>query len=111
MFRAHKIVEINARELKALCDRNARHLLLDVREPDEYAHCKISGSVLIPLGELPARFSELPKDREIVVHCHHGGRSAQAARFLAEQGFAGVKNLTGGIDAWSCEIDPSVPRY
>jgi rhodanese-related sulfurtransferase len=105
------IVEIKVRELKARRDQKTPHLLLDVREPDEHAHSKISSSVLIPLGEIPARFGELPKDREIVVHCHHGGRSAQAVRFLTEQGFTNVKSLAGGIDAWSCEIDPSVPRY
>jgi rhodanese-related sulfurtransferase len=105
------IPEIKVRELQDLRDKKTQHILLDVREPDEYAHCKIAGSILIPLGELPARFKELPKDADIIVHCHHGGRSAQAVRFLADQGFAKVRNLSGGIDAWSCEVDPSVPRY
>lgn len=105
------IPTIEVQELKVLRDKKIPHLLLDVREPSEYNHCKIAGSVLIPLGELPGRFGELPKDRAIVVHCHHGGRSAQATLFLKKQGFLDVKNLSGGIDAWSCEIDPSVPRY
>lgn len=107
----NSVPAITVQELKKLRDQNAPHLLLDVREPSEYAACKISGSKLIPLGELPGRFGELPKDLAIIVHCHHGGRSAQAVRFLREAGFAGAKNLEGGIDAWSTDIDPSVPQY
>src|ERR1700733_11295270 len=102
MYKMHGIAQIKVADLKILRDKKAAHVLLDVREPDEYALCKIPGSLLIPLGELPARFSELPKDKEIIVHCHHGGLSAQAVNFLAEQGFEKVKNLAGGIDAWSC---------
>lgn len=102
---------ITVQELKKRRDEKEPHLLLDVREPSEYAASKISGSKLIPLGELPGRFGELPKDLEIIVHCHHGGRSAQAVRFLREAGFPQAKNLEGGIDAWSTDIDPSVPQY
>lgn len=85
-------------------------LVLDVREKREYDTCSLPGSQLIPLGELPNRFGELPKDRPIVAHCHHGGRSARATAFLREQGYDAV-NLAGGIQAWSERIDPSVKKY
>ena len=85
--------------------------LLDVRTPEEWAIARIEGAHLLPLQELAARAEELDRDREIVVHCHHGGRSAMAARWLAAHGFGRVGNLSGGIDAWSARIDPSVPRY
>lgn len=102
---------ISVQELKELRDSRKPHLLLDVREPSEYAASRIEGAKLLPLAELPGRFGELPKNVPIVVHCHHGGRSAQAVRFLREAGFKDVKNLAGGIDAWSADIDPDVPRY
>ncbi len=104
------IPTVTVQDLKALRDQKKPHLLLDVREPDEYEQCSIAGSTLIPLGQLQQKFSELPKDKEIIVHCHHGGRSARAVAFLAQQGDP-AKNLAGGIDAWSEQIDPSVPRY
>lgn len=85
--------------------------LLDVREPHEYAQAKIEGSVLIPLGELPSRFAEVPKDRPVVVQCRMGGRSAKAVEYLQSQGYTNVRNLTGGINAWSQQVDPSVPQY
>jgi rhodanese-related sulfurtransferase len=102
---------ISVQELKELRDGRKPHLLIDVREPSEYAASRIDGAKLLPLAELPGRFGELPKDTPIIVHCHHGGRSAQAVRFLKEAGFEDVKNLSGGIDAWSADIDPDVPRY
>ena len=86
-------------------------LVLDVREPQEYEIGKIDGSTLIPLGEIPTRFQELPSDKEIVVNCKMGGRSAQACMFLADNGYENVTNLAGGILAWSDEVDPSVPKY
>lgn len=104
------IPTVTVEDLKALRDGKKPHFLLDVRETDEYETCKIDGSTLIPLGELPARAASLPKDKVIIVHCHHGGRSARAVQFLGQQGFE-AKNLAGGIDAWSERIDPSVPRY
>ncbi len=85
-------------------------LLLDVREPDEYKIVNLGG-VSIPLSELSTRYTELSPDREIVVLCHHGVRSAHATAFLKAQGFEKVKNLSGGIDRWTDEIDPSLPRY
>ncbi|MDX8129730.1 rhodanese-like domain-containing protein [Methylomonas sp. BW4-1] len=85
--------------------------LLDVREPHEFAYAKIAGSVLIPLQQIPARFDEVPADRDVVVICHHGMRSQQACHFLQHSGLQRLFNLKGGIDAWSVICDPSVPRY
>ncbi len=86
-------------------------VLLDVREPDERAVAHIEPSVFIPMHEVPHRLAEIPRDRQIVVYCHHGTRSAMVAGFLEREGFARVANLTGGIDAWSRRVDPSIPRY
>jgi len=103
--------EIDVRELKRKMDAKENFFLLDVREPNEYQIGKIPGSTLIPLGEVPQRYQEIPKDREVVVHCKMGGRSAKAAAFLRQQGFKNVKNLKGGILDWSDKVDPSVPKY
>lgn len=86
-------------------------LLLDVREPWEYERCHIEGAVLLPMNTLPARLAELPRDRDIVVICHHGVRSYHVARFLDRHGFSRVINLAGGVDAWAKEADPSMPTY
>ena len=98
-------------ELKARIDAGTRPFILDVREPTEYQISRIEGSVLIPLGELPARVGELDKNAEIVCQCKMGGRSAKAATFLRQQGFTNVHNLTGGITAWVEQVDPSQPKY
>ncbi|MEM9558398.1 MAG: molybdopterin-synthase adenylyltransferase MoeB [Acidobacteriota bacterium] len=87
------------------------HVLLDVREPFEAEIATIEGALLIPLGELPRRLDELDRESILVVHCHHGGRSAQAVGFLRSQGFDRAVNLGGGIDDWSETIDSNVPRY
>lgn len=102
---------ISPGELKAKLDRKDKFVLVDVREPYEYEICSIPGSKLIPLGELPARLSELDSADDIVLHCKVGGRSAKALRVLQEAGFRKLNNLKGGIAAWSEEVDPSVPRY
>lgn len=86
-------------------------LILDVREPMEYQRAKIEGSLLIPLGELSTRVNELDPNQEIVTLCHHGMRSQAALGILVSKGFSAVKNLTGGIDAYSQVADPSIPRY
>lgn len=86
-------------------------VLLDVREPWELETCKLEKSKHIPLRDIPARFGELDADAEVVVICHHGGRSMQAALFLERQGFAGVHNLAGGMDAWARQVDPAMPVY
>jgi len=103
--------EIDARELKAMQDRGEDFALIDVREPHEFQIAKIPGATLIPLGSLPARVSELDTSRPIVLHCHHGQRSMRALEFLHQAGFRKLKNLKGGIDAWSKSVDPTVPRY
>ena len=102
---------ISAAELKTKIDRKDKFVLVDVREPYEYDICNISGSKLIPLGELPARLSELDSADEIVLHCKVGGRSAKALKILQDAGFRKLSNLQGGIQAWSENVDPSVPRY
>jgi rhodanese-related sulfurtransferase len=86
-------------------------ILLDVREPWEYATAKIESSVLMPMGEIPARLQELDPDAHIVTICHAGVRSMNVAVWLRNQGLERVQSLRGGIDAWSQEIDPRVPRY
>ena len=85
--------------------------LLDVREDTEVATCAIAGSRHIPMGQLPENLPALPRDRLILVHCHHGGRSLRVTQFLRANGFARVSNVAGGIDAWSTQIDPSLARY
>lgn len=102
--------EISAVDLKHKIDRGEEVELLDVREPYERELASIGG-VLIPLSQLPVRVNTLDSSREIVVYCHSGFRSARAVEFLVEMGFSKVKNLIGGIDSWSREVDPSVPRY
>jgi sulfur-carrier protein adenylyltransferase/sulfurtransferase len=102
---------ITATELKTRIDRQDKFVLIDVREPFEYEISRIPGSKLIPLGELPARFSELDSADDIVLHCKMGGRSAKALRILQEAGFRKLNNLQGGITAWSDDVDPSVPKY
>lgn len=89
----------------------AAPLLLDVREPHEYALCHIAGSLPLPLGELPARVGELDQNAEIVAICHHGMRSFRAGSFLEQAGFAHVYNLQGGVDAWAHDVDPAMARY
>ena len=85
--------------------------IVDVRSPQEYQIARLPGTQLIPLQELPDRLGELDPADTLVVHCHHGGRSAQAVQFLRRMGFGKSINLAGGIHAWSQMIDPSVPRY
>jgi len=102
---------ITPTELKARLDKGDALVLLDVREQWEYDLAKLKDSTLIPLGTLPHSLAKLNRDAEIVAICHHGMRSADATNFLLQQGFPNVKNLVGGIDAWSAQVDRSVPRY
>jgi sulfur-carrier protein adenylyltransferase/sulfurtransferase len=106
-----EVPTITATELKTKIDRQDKFVLVDVREPFEYDISRIPGSKLIPLGELPARLSELDSADDIVLHCKVGGRSAKALRILQEAGFRKLNNLQGGITAWSDEVDPSIPKY
>jgi adenylyltransferase/sulfurtransferase len=108
---SNSIPETNVRELKKMIDKKEKFVLIDVREPSEYAICQIPGAKLIPLSVVAERANELDSADNIVVHCHFGGRSAKAVAILQKMGFKKIKNLAGGIDAWSQEIDPSVPRY
>ncbi len=103
--------ETTSVDLKKRVDAGDDLLILDVREPNEYQICRIPGAVLIPLGELPRRYAELPKDKDIVAHCKMGGRSAKALEFLQSVGFKRVKNLRGGILDWIDKVDPSQPKY
>jgi molybdopterin/thiamine biosynthesis adenylyltransferase/rhodanese-related sulfurtransferase len=103
--------EITPVELKAKLDAGETPFILDVREPNEYQINKIAGSTLIPLGELPRRYQELPKDRQIITQCKMGGRSAKAQDFLKTVGFTNVLNLKGGILEWIDKVDPSQPKY
>jgi adenylyltransferase/sulfurtransferase len=106
-----KDFEMSVAELKKWRDEGREHILLDVRNPPEWEIGRIEGAQLIPLGELQDRLGEIDPAATIVAHCHHGARSAQAVRFLRQMGFSRAINLAGGIDAWSEEVDPSVPRY
>jgi rhodanese-related sulfurtransferase len=105
--------QIRPEELKAWLEDESKEppLLLDVRQPWEAECCRIEGAQLIPMALLPARYAELDPEREIVVICHHGVRSYHAARFLEHNGYARVTNLTGGVDAWAKDVDPTMSTY
>ena len=105
--------QIHPTDVKAKLDAGEPVLLVDVRQPEEHAHCRIAGSVLIPLGELTGRVGELdpPDGATVVVYCHHGVRSLNGATFLAQAGLPNVVSMAGGIEAWSTLVDPTVPRY
>ncbi|MDP3921664.1 MAG: molybdopterin-synthase adenylyltransferase MoeB [Candidatus Omnitrophota bacterium] len=107
------VVDISVEALKQKLDSKDDFFFLDVRESFEYEIAKIEGTKLIPLGEIEQRLQELEpfKDKEIVAHCHHGGRSRRALEILEAKGFRKLKNVAGGIDEWSINIDSSVPRY
>ncbi|HEU0118757.1 MAG TPA: rhodanese-like domain-containing protein [Alphaproteobacteria bacterium] len=102
---------IEVEQLRDMMQSAEPPLLIDVREQRENDFCQIPGNKLIPLGELPQHLAELPKDKTIVLHCHHGGRSGRAVAYLMQQGYDKVLNLKGGIHAWSQRIDPSVKEY
>ena len=104
--------EITATELKGLMDKHDDLQLIDVRQPDEHDFAKINGAKLIPLGDIVKRMDEINPARETVIHCKAGGRSAKAIEALQRAGFKGdLKNLRGGITAWSDEVDKNVPKY
>jgi molybdopterin/thiamine biosynthesis adenylyltransferase/rhodanese-related sulfurtransferase len=103
--------EITSTRLKERLDAGEALFILDVREPNEYQINRIPGSTLIPLGELPRRYQELPKEAEIITQCKMGGRSQKALDFLRTVGFSRVKNLKGGILDWIDKVDPSQPKY
>jgi rhodanese-related sulfurtransferase len=105
--------QISVEQLKHKLDNGEAVFLVDVRQPEEFAHCRLKESLLIPLPELHARFDEVrpPEGTLVVVYCHHGVRSMTAAAMLRQAGISAATSLTGGIDAWSRRIDPTVPRY
>ncbi len=106
------IEEITATELKAKMDSGDDFQLIDVRQPDEFAFAKIEGAKLIPLGDILRRMGELDPNREAVIHCKMGGRSARAIEALQQSGYTGrLMNLVGGITAWSNDVDQKIPKY
>lgn len=106
------VEEITAAELKRKFDEKEDFQLIDVRQPDEYAFARIDGAKLIPLGDILKRMSELDPGKEVIVQCKMGGRSARAIQALRSAGYTGpLKNLRGGITAWSNDVDPKVPKY
>jgi rhodanese-related sulfurtransferase len=107
-------LETTVRDVKRRMDSGEPVVLIDVREPHEYAIAKIQGSELVPMQWVPANLQSLEAKADngaLIVYCHHGVRSLQVANWLREQGLEGCQSMAGGIDAWSLEIDPSVPRY
>ena len=107
---APRVRPMSVHDLKTLIDSGERFELLDVRTPEERAIAAIPGATLLNESEA-ARIESLPRDTMLVLHCHHGGRSQQAAEQFVALGFSQVWNVVGGIDAWSQEVDPEVPRY
>ncbi|HWZ53589.1 MAG TPA: rhodanese-like domain-containing protein [Candidatus Acidoferrales bacterium] len=104
-------IEISPREVKDLLDRGAKFLFVDVREKWEFETSRIEGSTLVPLREVPENLARFEGAEEIVLYCHHGIRSFDAAAWLRSQGVEGARSMAGGIDRWSVEVDPNVPRY
>lgn len=106
-------IEISCREVQAKQAAGAEFLFLDCREPDEAAVAKIEGATLIPMSQLAERVGELEPHRngEIIIHCHHGGRSLRVAMWLRQQGMMRAASMSGGIDQWATEIDPTIARY
>ncbi len=106
-------LEIDVRAVKSLLDAGGDLLLLDCREPVEYELVRIEGATLIPMSQMASRVEQLRphRGRRVVVYCHLGGRSLQVTQWLRRQGFSAAQNMSGGIDAWSLEIDPTLPRY
>ena len=106
--------EITPREAKEKLDAGEKLHLIDVREPEEYQITRITGSELIPMRNIPANLQhieQLADDGAVVVFCHHGMRSLQVVNWLREQGISQCQSMAGGIDQWSAEVDPTVPRY
>ena len=105
------VPEVTAPDVKKMIDEKKPFVLVDVREPHEFDICRIPGSTLIPLGDLPSRMNELNSADEIVVHCRSGVRSARAVELLMKAGFRKIHNLKGGVLAWADQVDPSMPKY
>lgn len=105
-------LELSVEETKRLLEEKPGSVvLIDVREPHEVALCRIEGAQHIPMRQIPEHVGALPKDKHLLIHCHHGGRSLRVTQFLRTNGYDAVSNVAGGIDAWALVIDPSVQRY
>jgi rhodanese-related sulfurtransferase len=102
---------ISVHELADMRSAGKKHTVLDVREARELDVCRLEGAVHIPMAEIPAQTDSLPTDQMLVVLCHHGARSQMVVDFLRSAGFDNAVNLDGGIDAWACDVDQSMPRY
>jgi len=103
--------DVDVSELARLCRDGTAHTVLDIREPDEVAICMLPGSLCVPMALVPRYLEKLPRDRPLVVLCHHGVRSAMVTGFLRRNGFDNARNLEGGIDAWARLVDRDMPRY
>ncbi len=112
-FASPRALEIEVQEVNQQLIANTQLLLLDCRRPEEHSFCAIPGSKLIPMHEIAERKPELEpfRDQPIIVYCHHGVRSLRVVRWLRDQGFATAQSMANGIDRWSLEVDPTVPRY
>ena len=106
-------IEIDCQSVHSRLEAGEHVVLIDCREPDEWATAKIEAATLIPMSEMQERIGELEPQRgqEVIVHCHHGGRSLRVANWLRQQGFEHAQSMAGGIDEWSQTIDAAVPRY
>ncbi len=105
--------EVTPRQVKAALEEGEALVLIDCRTPEEHRVARIEGAELVPMQDIPSRLQELAAHAEqrVVVHCHHGSRSMQVAAFLRQHDFEDVRSMAGGIDLWSVDIDPAVPRY
>ena len=104
-------IQIEPHEVKRRLEAGERLLLVDVREPWEHGICRLPGAKLVPLGTVPSSLAVFEQADEVVIYCHHGMRSLDAAAWLRQQGVAGARSMAGGIERWSREVDPSIPRY
>ena len=107
------IAQLEPRDLAAWRNDTAREapVLIDVREPWEYATCHIEGAQLMPLQTVPGRVEEIPADKDVVLICHHGNRSQRVAQWLEQAGYTRLFNLRGGVESWATDVEPTMPRY